>query len=57
MDEASVDTYYQVRNGDSLWTIARNYNVSMEEIKRWNNLEDNLIHPGNRLLLKIAKGG
>ena len=52
-----VETFYQVRSGDSLWTIARRHNISTEEIKRWNNLKDNTIHPGNRLILKVASGG
>jgi membrane-bound lytic murein transglycosylase D len=56
-DELFVDTYYKVRRGDSLWIIARNHNISPEDIKRWNNLRDNTIHPGNRLLLRLAKGG
>jgi membrane-bound lytic murein transglycosylase D len=55
--EIMVDTYYQVRNGDSLWSIARQYNISPEEIKKWNNLKNSTIHPGNRLVLKIASGG
>ena len=54
--EPMAETYYQVRSGDSLWTIARNHKISPEEIKRWNNLSDNTIHPGNRLLLKLASG-
>ena len=55
--EPMVDTIYQVRSGDSLWTIARKHNIAPEEIKRWNNLKDNTIYPGNRLLLKVARGG
>jgi LysM repeat protein len=55
--EPMVDTIYQVRSGDSLWTIARRHNIAPEEIKRWNNLKDNTIYPGNRLLLKVASGG
>ena len=55
--ESMVDTFYQVRSGDSLWTIARRHNISPEEIKKWNNLKDNTIYPGNRLLLKLARGG
>jgi len=51
------NTYYQVRSGDSLWSIARNHNISPEEVKRWNNLKNNTIHPGNRLLLKLADTG
>lgn len=52
-----LETFYQVRNGDSLWTIARMHKISPEEIKRWNNLKGNTIYPGNRLLLKLASGG
>jgi len=56
-EESMVDTFYQVRSGDSLWTIAKRHNISPEEIKRWNNLQNNTIYPGNRLLLKLARGG
>jgi len=52
-----LETFYQVRSGDSLWTIARRHKTSPEEIKRWNNLKDNTIYPGNHLLLKLASGG
>jgi len=52
-----ADTFYQARSGDSLWIIARRHNISPEEIKIWNNLKDNTIYPGNRLLLKLARGG
>ncbi|MFC1844484.1 LysM peptidoglycan-binding domain-containing protein [Thermodesulfobacteriota bacterium] len=55
--ETMPDSYYKVRRGDSLWSIARNYNLSPEDIKRWNNLKNNTIHPGNKLLLKLARGG
>ena len=44
--------WYQVVNGDSLWTISRRFNTSPGDIKKWNNLKSNLIHPGNRLKLK-----
>jgi len=45
-------TWYQVKTGDSLWTISRKFNTSPDRIKRWNNLKSNLIHPGSRLKLK-----
>ena len=44
--------WYQVKNGDSLWTISRRFKTSPGDIKKWNNLKSNLIHPGNRLKLK-----
>lgn len=46
-------TYYEVKGGDSLWTIARRFNLSTEKIKRWNNIKGNIIQPGRRLLLKV----
>ena len=44
--------WYQVQNGDSLWTISRKFKISTAEIKKWNNLKSNLIHPGKTLKLK-----
>jgi membrane-bound lytic murein transglycosylase D len=48
--EAKV-TYYKVRNGDNLWTIARKFRVSAGDLRRWNNLRTNMIHPGKRLVV------
>ncbi|HHD57159.1 MAG TPA: LysM peptidoglycan-binding domain-containing protein, partial [Desulfobulbaceae bacterium] len=45
-------TWYKVRNGDSIWTIARRFKVSATDIRRWNNLRSNLIHPGRKLVVK-----
>ncbi len=43
----------QVRPGDSLWAISRRYDVSLEDLLRWNSLEaDQLIFPGQ--MLRIA---
>jgi membrane-bound lytic murein transglycosylase D len=47
-------TYYRVKNGDSLWAIARKYRVSPQKLKQWNNLKSNLIHPGKQLVVKKA---
>ena len=44
--------YYNVKNGDSLWGIARKFRVSPQDLKRWNNLKSNLIHPGKRLVVR-----
>ena len=45
-------TWYKVRHGDSIWTIARRFRVSATDIRRWNNLRSNLIHPGRKLVVK-----
>lgn len=44
--------YYKVRNGDSLWSIARKHQVSTRDIKRWNSLNSNMLHPGKKLLIR-----
>jgi membrane-bound lytic murein transglycosylase D len=38
-----------VRRGDTLWAIARRYNVSTRELMSWNGLRSASIHPGDRL--------
>jgi membrane-bound lytic murein transglycosylase D len=48
-------TYYQVKSGDNLWEISRRFKVSTEQIKHWNQLQDDLIHPGLQLLLRLAE--
>ncbi len=48
--------FYKVQGGDSLWTIARKFNTHTNDIKRWNNLKNNLIHPGLKLILKKDEG-
>ncbi|MCI5188558.1 MAG: LysM peptidoglycan-binding domain-containing protein [Candidatus Electrothrix sp. AS4_5] len=45
-------SYYKVRHGDSLWSIARKHQVSTREIKQWNQLNNNLLHPGKKLVIK-----
>ena len=31
-------THYTVRNGDSLWTISRQFNVSVRSLAKWNQM-------------------
>ncbi|MEW6426787.1 MAG: LysM peptidoglycan-binding domain-containing protein [Thermodesulfobacteriota bacterium] len=47
-------TYYQVRQGDSLWKIGRRFNLPADSIRRWNGMEGNTLQPGTRLKLKLA---
>ena len=44
--------YYRVRNGDSIWTIARRFQVSTRDLRAWNNLKSNVIRPGIRLIIR-----
>lgn len=43
--------YHTVRKGDSLWTIGRRYNLKPTQIRQWNKLPNNIIHPGKKLLV------
>jgi len=46
--------HYRVHQGDSLWTIARDFNVPMHRLRHWNDLgEDPIIHPGDRLTIYV----
>ncbi len=42
---------YQVQRGDSLWAIARRFNVPVHRLRSWNGLDETLIHPGDQLTL------
>lgn len=44
--------YYRVRKGDSLYKIARRFQVSISDLKRWNQL-GRYIQPGERLTVFI----
>ena len=46
---------YRVQNGDYLGKIATKYRVSVNQIKKWNNLKNNNIRVGQRLV--IYRGG
>ncbi|KKO01444.1 hypothetical protein LCGC14_0116550 [marine sediment metagenome] len=43
---------YIVKAGDSLYSIARRYNVQINNIKEWNQLGP-VLHPGQQLILRV----
>ena len=52
---------YRVRRGDTLWSIARKFGVSIYNLKRWNRIKGEFIKPGDILIIrhfsyKIAGG-
>lgn len=47
----SIPKLYVVRTGDSLWKIARAFQVDVEKIKAYNALQSDRLHPGLSLLI------
>ena len=48
----TAEDFYVVEKGDNLSTIAKKHNVSIDDLKKWNNLESNSIQLESKL--KIA---
>jgi flagellum-specific peptidoglycan hydrolase FlgJ len=44
---------YKVKKGDTLYSISRKYGVAVEDIKKANNLTDNVIAIGQKLVVKM----
>lgn len=54
-EESNADeNVYVVKKGDSLWLIAKNYNTSVDDIKRLNNLSSNTLSIGQKLKIPNA---
>ena len=43
---------YKVKRGDSLWALAREYNTTIDDIKKLNNLTSNILTIGSELQIK-----
>ncbi|GAA0893838.1 hypothetical protein GCM10009122_35180 [Fulvivirga kasyanovii] len=55
-DEAQVVqevySYHTVNQGDTIYKIARSYNVTIEELMSWNDMKDFSISPGEKIKIK-----
>lgn len=43
--------YHYVKQGDTLWTISKKYDLTIDQIKKLNNLKDGNIKPGQKIKL------
>lgn len=46
------DEFYTIQQGDTLYSLSRRFNISINEIKKMNNLSDNTISIGQKLRIK-----
>jgi len=52
---SKTDEYYTVEKGDSLWSIAKKYNTTVDNLKKLNNLSSNLLQIGQSLKVSSNK--
>lgn len=50
-NKSSENQVYIVKKGDTLYSIAKRYSISVDEIKKLNNMKDNHLSVGTQLLL------
>ncbi len=47
---------YRIKSGDSLWLIARRFDIHVKQILEWNNIpKDQAINPGDELKILLEK--
>lgn len=50
--DANLETTYTVKKGDSLYSIAKKYNTTVDRLKQLNNLTSNLLSIGQILIVR-----
>jgi peptidoglycan lytic transglycosylase D len=47
----SAETIHTVQSGETLFRIGRKYHVTVDNLRKWNNLKDNNIEVGQKLVV------
>ncbi len=56
-EETNSHSIYTVKQGDTLWKIALQYNMDLDHLMKSNHLKGDLIHPGQKLKINQAVYG
>lgn len=51
-DNIDKNTFYEVQKGDTLYSISKRFMISVEDLKDRNNLKDNTISIGQKLIIQ-----
>ncbi|MGG0644808.1 3D domain-containing protein [Sporosarcina gallistercoris] len=54
-ESSAAASTYKVKKGDSLYKISRMYNVSVNNLMKWNGIKSSVIYPNQTL--KLVSGG
>ncbi|MEH7522617.1 LysM peptidoglycan-binding domain-containing protein, partial [Bacillus sp. JJ1503] len=49
---SAAEHTYKVKNGDTLWSISKKNQITVQQLKSWNNLKSDMIKPNQ--VLKMA---
>jgi len=52
--EANTAIMYSVRSGETLFGISKKFGSSVDDVKKWNNLSDNVVHEGDQLIVSYV---
>ena len=53
-NNSGYETTYVVKRGDSLWSIANNYNITVDELKSANGITNNMLTIGQELIIPVS---
>ena len=51
-DNAVSESFYVIQQGDTLYSLSKKYNISVEDLKKVNGLRDNALSIGQKIKLK-----
>ena len=55
LNEKTDQEFYEVKEGDSLWTISREFDISIDDLNKINNLQDNDLDIGDLIIIKAPE--